>query len=170
MAGRSVATKLEWVTGELFPCVDESGQHKGISSCDTAVTAAKVHVYISSVITSTFTRIRHWSLSEAELHVGQVSSLSRPLTPWSPWHQLGTFLPTAGFFFFVLWPQRCGGKKKMPVYLRLWNCTAEDKHASQFHRDIHWTNMSSLLSLKTSASGEWSRSCITSYYVRGWKY
>lgn len=43
------------------------------------------------------------------------------IATFDPWHQLGTFLPTAGFFFFRLMTTEMWWKKKIPVYLRLWN-------------------------------------------------
>lgn len=92
------------------------------------------------------------------------------IATFDPWHQLGTFLPKAGFFFFFSFYDRRDvvGKKKCQnisgYEILKYCCTAEDKHASQFHGDVRLTNMSSLLSLQTSASGKRSRSCITSYY------
>lgn len=75
-------------------------------------------MYISSVITSTFTCIRHWSLSEAELHAGQVTSLSRPLT-----HDISEvlFSQQLDIFFFSSYDHRDVVGKKIPVYLSLWN-------------------------------------------------
>lgn len=75
-------------------------------------------MYISSVITSTFTCIRHWSLSEAELHAGQVTSLLRPLT-----HDISEvlFSQQLDIFFFSSYDHRDVVEKKIPVYLSLWN-------------------------------------------------
>lgn len=51
MAGRSVATKLEWATGELFPGVEESGQYKDVSHIETVMKSSQRQTRALPVLT-----------------------------------------------------------------------------------------------------------------------